>query len=246
MDSYKVQMARLLAESRALFFEEGLKLKDGRPTPYFINFGRISGGRYIYSLGIIWTKMLFEKGWTDKFDIVIGPSYKGSALSQAICSALWHKYRIEKLFDYDRKEKKSHGEGSKKSTNFVNQTLFDGARILMVDDVISSMATKIDLKEKIETEARYMGVEIDIVGLSIAVDREQKAIESRKENISALMKFRNLTGIEVIPLVRISEIVTYLFENKFPLYVNGTLRPLSKQEKEVFDQYQIQYGVSHT
>ena len=37
MEDYKKRLARTLAETGALFFDKGLILKDGRPTPYFVN-----------------------------------------------------------------------------------------------------------------------------------------------------------------------------------------------------------------
>ena len=53
MKPYQENLARLLAESGALFFRSGLRLKDGRPTPYFVNLK--PGGEYV-------AKDLFEAG----------------------------------------------------------------------------------------------------------------------------------------------------------------------------------------
>jgi orotate phosphoribosyltransferase len=37
MEEYKKKLATILAETGALFFDKNLVLKDGRPTPYFVN-----------------------------------------------------------------------------------------------------------------------------------------------------------------------------------------------------------------
>jgi len=39
MEEYKKRLALTLAETGALFFDKNLVLKDGRPTPYFVNMG---------------------------------------------------------------------------------------------------------------------------------------------------------------------------------------------------------------
>jgi len=37
MEDYQKRFSEFLANSGALFFKEGFILKDGRPTPYFVN-----------------------------------------------------------------------------------------------------------------------------------------------------------------------------------------------------------------
>lgn len=51
MEDYKKRLAKILAETGALFFDKGLVLKDGRPTPYFVNFGMFRTGRLSMELG---------------------------------------------------------------------------------------------------------------------------------------------------------------------------------------------------
>ena len=50
MDDYKKRFARTLAETEAIFFDEGLILKDGRPTPYVVNMAMFRTGRFNSSL----------------------------------------------------------------------------------------------------------------------------------------------------------------------------------------------------
>ena len=37
MENHVKRLAKTLAETGVLFFDTGLVLKDGRPTPYFVN-----------------------------------------------------------------------------------------------------------------------------------------------------------------------------------------------------------------
>ncbi|MDR1871690.1 MAG: orotate phosphoribosyltransferase, partial [Deltaproteobacteria bacterium] len=145
MKSYQKELAVLLAESRALFLEEGLTLKDGRPTPYFVNFGLFRTGRLISELGRIMADFLMDTKTVDDFDVLVGPSYKGSALAVAAAESLWRRHQVDKGFDYDRKEAKSHGEASRVNNYFVTGALFNEARVLIIDDVATTMATKFEL-----------------------------------------------------------------------------------------------------
>ncbi|MEE9515813.1 MAG: orotate phosphoribosyltransferase, partial [Candidatus Adiutricales bacterium] len=104
MKEYQKEFARLLAESGALFFDKGLRLKDGRPTPYFVNIGLFHTGRYSSLLGSFLAQMIVSLGLADQTDILVGPSYKGSAIAVATSQALWLNHDRDILFEYDRKE----------------------------------------------------------------------------------------------------------------------------------------------
>ncbi|MBF0530822.1 MAG: hypothetical protein HQK55_16450, partial [Deltaproteobacteria bacterium] len=83
MESYQKEFAGVLAETGALFFAPGLRLKDGRPTPYFVNLGLFRTGRLIGRLGSFLAGMLMDRRLVDGIDVLVGPSYKGSALAVA-------------------------------------------------------------------------------------------------------------------------------------------------------------------
>ena len=48
---FQQEFARFLVETGSLFFRQGLVLKDGRPSPYFVNLGKFSTGKLSYRLG---------------------------------------------------------------------------------------------------------------------------------------------------------------------------------------------------
>jgi orotate phosphoribosyltransferase len=251
MKTYKERLAEALAKTGALFFDDGLVLKDGRPTPYFVNLGMFRTGRLATELGATFADMMVQKGLADETDIVLGPSYKGSALALATAIALYREHGRDLLFEYDRKEAKTHGEGSRGGSILVNKTLFDGSRVFVVDDVATSMGTKVELVERVTKESREQGISIAWVGVGIAVDREQTTAVYddagqplpgvKGEN--AIGAFTEKTGIPVHAVAGIREIVDYLFERKAPVRVRGERRPIDPETKKAFDAYLDTYGV---
>ncbi len=254
MEAYKERLARLLAETGALFFERGLVLKDGRPTPYFVNMAMFRTGRLCLEMGGLFADMLAERGLAEQTDIVLGPSYKGSAIALATAIALWQNHGREVFFEYDRKEAKSHGEASRHRSLLVNQTLFDGCRILVVDDVATSMGTKRELLDKVAAEARARGLRYQVVGVGIAVDREQTTVISHaagdiradRKGRDAIREFEQATGVSVYRVAGIREIVRFIHRARIPLRIEGEYRPMDDTVRAVFEQYMNAYGVPET
>jgi orotate phosphoribosyltransferase len=254
MEDYKKRLADILAETGALFFDRGLVLKDGRPSPYFVNFGMFRTGRLSMELGSYFADMIIARGLADKTDIILGPSYKGSAIALATSIALYSKYGIDLFFEYDRKEEKTHGEGSKKSSLMVNRTLFDGCSVFIVDDVATSMGTKHELLERLRNEAEIDRISVNITGIGIAVDREQTSavydgngrVVPDKKGENAIEDFVAKTGIPVYPVAGIIEIMEYLYSSKTPVLINGERRTIDAETKSAFDKYIKTYGISRS
>ena len=250
MEEYKKRLSSILAETGALFFGRDLILKDGRPTPYFINLGRFSSGRLLLELGSFFAEMLVRKSLVDRIDIIVGPSYKGSAIASATATALFHYHGHNLLFDYDRKEAKKHGEMSSSASLFVNNTFFNGCRLFVVDDVVTSMDTKYELIEKIDKESVSHGLHCEIMGLGIAIDREQTtAVYNKKGDVilnkkgsNPIAEFTSKTGIPFFSIAGIKEIVHYLYSNKIPLFISGEKRAMDEATKVEFDTYLETYG----
>ena len=250
MEQYKKEFALTLAETGALFFDDNLVLKDGRPTPYFVNMAMFRTGKLAMRLGSFYAGMMVSEGLDTRTDIIIGPSYKGSSIALATAIALWQDYGRDVLFDYDRKEAKSHGEASSRKSLLVNRTLFDGCRIFIVDDVATSMATKEELLEKIRYEAMALGISYEIVGIGIGVDREQTTAvyaEDGKLKLGvrgedAIGVFEAKTGVRVFRVARISEVVGFLYEERIPVMIKGKKTPIGDDIKKRFDNYLKTYG----
>ncbi|NLA75670.1 MAG: hypothetical protein GX846_09430, partial [Deltaproteobacteria bacterium] len=234
MEEYKQRLARLLAQTGALFFDNDLVLKDTRPTPYFINFGMFRTGSLIRELGSLFSDMIVAANMVSKTDIILGPSYKGSAIALATAIGLYEKYGHDLFFEYDRKEVKKHGEGSTSASLLVNRTMFDGCRIFIVDDVTTTMGTKYELIESLNNEAASQGVRINVSGIGIAVDREQSTAvyddkgkyipDAKGEN--TIKEFTLKTGIPVYAVGGIKEIINYLYEEGVPVMIQGKQMPI--------------------
>jgi orotate phosphoribosyltransferase len=252
MENYKKQLANTLAETGALFFNNGLILKDGRPTPYFVNFGMFRTGRLSMLLGTYFADMLIDRGLINDIDIILGPSYKGSAIALATAIALYDHHGHDILFEYDRKEAKVHGEGSTSGSIMVNRTLFDGCRIFIVDDVATSMATKYELLDRLNREAENKKISLQVKGIGIAIDREQTTavydeegeVVLDKKGEDAISTFVETTDIPVYSVAGIREVIEYLYKEKMPLLINDVRRPLDEQTKKALDDYLNTYGSS--
>lgn len=251
MEEYRKRFARNLAETGALFFNKGLILKDGRPTPYFVNLGMFRTGRQSMAMGSYFADMLVHRNLLQKTDILLGPSYKGSAIAVATALSLYVNHGHDLLFDYDRKEAKTHGEGSGTASLFVNKTFYEGCRVFIVDDVATSMGTKYDLVGRITAEGQARGIKTHIVGIGIAIDREQttavydkagEVLEGRKGE-NAIQKFVGETGIPVYRVAGIRQIVQYLHEEEIPVMIEGAFRPIDDDVKAQFDGYLDTYGI---
>lgn len=250
MQAYQESLARLLAQSGALFFRSGLRLKDGRPTPYFANLGVFRSGRLALELGRCFADWLEHTGQAGQVDVLLGPSYKGSAIAQATAIALWQDHGQDVLFEYDRKEAKTHGEASGQGNMFVTGALTQGARVLILDDVGTSMATKVELLDKLQAHEKAQGLKLNIMGVALAVDREQvqavydaegKVVEGAR-GPDALAAFTQKTGLAVWPLLGIRQCVEYLAASGEPVLVEGARRPLDEGLLQQVRDYLAIYG----
>jgi orotate phosphoribosyltransferase len=250
MWEYQQRLARLLAESNALFFQEGLRLKDGRPSPYFVNLGVFRTGRLAQELGHCFADWIIEEGFSDKVDVIVGPSYKGSAIAQAAAIALWQEHGVDVAFDYDRKEAKTYGEATGHGYLFVTGAAIQGGRFLIIDDVGTSMATKFDLIKKIGWLEPRVEKPLEMLGVVLAVDREQTQavyddqgrLREGKRGPDALAAFEKETGLKVWSLLGIRQTVEYLHAEGLDVLINGKLRPIDDETMEVFNEYLTIYG----
>ena len=251
MDDYQQAFARVLAECGALFFDEGLRLKDGRPTPYFVNMGLFRTGRLSAIFGSFMARMLMARGLAGRFDTLVGPSYKGSAIAVAVAQALWLEHGLEVGFDYDRKEAKAHGEASRRETRFVTGALFEAGSVFIVDDVATTMRTKVELIDLIQAEAGARGLSLSLLGVGLGIDREQtEAVHDSQGRLQegvkggdAVALFTSRTGLPVHFLAGIREVVDFLYREGIPVRVRGVSRGLDADTLRDFEVYMATYGV---
>ena len=261
MEQYKADFSVVLADSESLFFKGGLSLKDGRDTPYFVNIGSFGNKASLsWELAKAYAGMVhqqMEEGLG--IDIVFGPSYKASMLACDTTTALLLEHEVDLGRSYDRKEAKTHGEGSKQANMIVGAKLFDGARVYLIDDVGTSMKTKYEGIEFIADQSSKLSVPASIVGIGIAVDREQVGPvydESKAEDTpnkdrvihgergeDAIGKFVATTGTPVKSIVGITEVVDFLYQSGHPVLIDGEKKLMDAETYDKFQEYMAMYGV---
>jgi len=189
------RLVEVLAHSGALTFGD-LVTKSGRPTPYFVNLGRVRTGSQIMALAECYAdgiERLFGAG----IDLLFGPAYKGIPIAVATAVALSHR-GIEVGFAFDRKEAKDHGEGG----SVVGMLPEDGTRVVILEDVTTAGTS-------VRTTVPLLRAQADIVleGILVAVDRREHAEDP---TIAALDGLGEEFNTRVAALATIDQVVERL------------------------------------
>ena len=204
MQDYQRAFADFLVECGAFRLGQ-FTLKSGRLSPTFVNTGLVEDGVGLLRLGEAYAGRMLDAVGAGGFDSVFGPAYKGIPLAVATTVALAAK-GVRKPYLFDRKERKTHGEEASAKADaaalLVGHRPAAGERIALVDDVLTTGATKYEsvalLKSLVE------GARFPV--LVIAVDRE----ESGPDGLDACSKFTKDTGIPVAPTVTMTELLSHL------------------------------------
>lgn len=226
MEKYKQDFINFLVEKEA-FRVGDFKLKSGRKSPYFINTGVFDDGESIGKLGYFYAAKIFEAFKEKDYNLIFGPAYKGIPLSVATSIALAKDFKINKAYSFDRKVPKDHGEGSEKDFQknwIVGHPITDDARIILIDDVLTTGGTKYDTVELIGKASK----KAKFAGLLIAVDRQEVGVDGK----NATTEFTKKTAIAVHSIVKVQEIVDHLSANK----------KISAQDKQRCENYLKVYG----
>jgi orotate phosphoribosyltransferase len=181
--------AQFLIDWEVIIFGE-FKLKSGRLSPYFFNFGKLSDAALLRQMAASYAKNIAHQAL--EFDVVFGPAYKGIPL--AISTAIELSTHSTKRVDYsfNRKEKKQYGEGGE----IVGAEL-KGKNVIILDDVITSGGT---VSEAYDIVTRHGG---NIVGYFFALDRQEQGLSTECSAIEECQKnytfpFYSLTSISKV------------------------------------------------
>ncbi len=191
MHPHQTAFLELALEHQVLKFG-AFTLKSGRVSPYFFNLGKISSGAAMARLARAYAEAISRSGVV--FDTLFGPAYKGIPLATAVACALSEQGR-DVPYAYNRKEAKSHGEGG----SLVGSPLA-GRKVLIVDDVLTAGTA---LREAVAMIRAAGG---EAVAAIIALDRMERGAGV----LSAVAEMEADTGVRVIALVSVREILAYL------------------------------------
>lgn len=212
MHAYQTAFLKLALEHEVLKFGQ-FTLKSGRISPYFFNLGKISSGAAMQILSRAYAQALTASGL--EYDMLFGPAYKGIPLVAGVSIALAEQGR-DLPYAYNRKEAKDHGEGG----------VLVGAppkgRVVIVDDVLTAGTA---LREAVGI-LRAAGA--NPVAAVIALDRQEVGANGK----SAVAEMERDTGMRVIPLVTVREVLQFL---QTAQYDTKTIAAI--------EAYQARYGV---
>ena len=187
-------------------------LKSGRVSPYFFNAGLFNTGADLAALGKFYAQAIHHA--EVHFDLLFGPAYKGIPLAALTAASLFEQFSINKPYAFDRKEKKDHGEGGQ----IVGAEL--QGEILVIDDVITAGTAIRQSMQLIES----LGARVSAV--TIALDRQE-----RGQGQSSAIQELEEQGIQVIPIIRLADIMSYLQKQG------------NKAQLSAVQAYRSQYGI---
>lgn len=193
MQLYQKQFIQLALNCEALKFGQ-FKLKSGRISPYFFNAGQFQSGSALADLGRFYAQALMES--KVEFDMIFGPAYKGIPLATTTAVALSDQHQCNVPYCFNRKEAKDHGEGG----TLVGAPLT--GRVAIIDDVITAGTAVREVLSIInEAEAKPAAI---VIGLN----RQERGSGAH----SAIYELQQSTGVPVISIIKLQDIMAYLEE----------------------------------
>lgn len=213
MQTYQLTFIEQALEQEVLCFGE-YELKSGRLSPYFFNAGRFRTGRAMAELGRCYAQAIVDSGI--EFDMLLGPAYKGIPLATTTAVALSDQNGRDVPFAYNRKEKKTHGEGGQ----IVGAPL--QGKVLIIDDVITAGTAVREVIDMVEQAGA------EVAGVVIGLNRQEKG----QGELSAIQELEAKYGFDVVSIIELNDIIRYLEEQDDQEYV------------EKVKQYRAQYGVA--
>ena len=219
----KFHIIEYFLSQKALLFGE-FTLKSGRVSPYFFNLGCLHTGAQLQMLGRFYAQSIVT-AWGKDFDIVFGPAYKGIPLAVCTVEALFDEQGLDVSYSSNRKEMKNYADRS----ILLGSDIKNGDRIILVDDVVTTGATKEDVITLIQTLAN-----VSFTGLVIALDRVERNESSSQ---TAVLEFSKKTGIPVISMITAYDILDYITVTRHKNTCN-----LAKDCDEKMSHYLEKYG----
>jgi len=195
----------------------------------------LDDGESVIQIGKAYGQAIIDHIGADNFDTVFGPPYKGIPLSTMTAGGLM-LLGVNKRFAFYRKEEKTHGEGSakeeskeqkqnkeekthgegsakeeskeQKKKRMIVGVIKDGARLVLVDDVITTGRVIIEALEVLDAVADG----VDVKGGVILLDRQ----ELNEQGEPAIENMARENKLRFYPALTISDVLDWLEERSSP------------------------------
>lgn len=230
---FEVEFVEFLIQQEALKFGGEWTLKSGRKSPYFLNMGAIDNGPALNTIGRSYAALIAEKIESREIHTpthLWGPAYKGINLAAATAMYLDTAHGITVKVGSDRKESKTHGEGTEISLKLLGAKPTPEDRILIIEDVFTTGATKEEAHENISSFVESPAID----GVIIALDRAETSADGSS---TAIDSFREKYGIPTFSVTDIYRVRKMLHNREV-----GGITALNDENKAKLDDYLQQYG----
>lgn len=222
MEQYKKDFIEFMVQCNVITFGDFIT-KSGRKTPFFINTGNFKTGSQMSRLGEFYAKAI-KQYFSEGFEVLFGPAYKGIPLSVATAIALNNLYGLDVSYCSNRKEIKDHGDkgilmGGKPK---------DGDRVVIIEDVTTAGTSIHETMPILKTQGN-----IEAIGLIISVDRMERGAGEK----SAFQELQEQYGLKTHAIVTMNEVVEYLHNKE----LNGRILIDDEMKKAIEGYYKI-YG----
>jgi len=193
-----------LGEGMLMFGKSPFFLKSGRASKLFFNAGNADSGTMVEMLEEVFADLM-EQDAGDKPVVCFGLPYKCINVASHAAAGLCKRGRKARWNSY-RKEEKDHGGDAKSILVARGTNIQDcGGRVGLVDDVITTAASKHEGMEVLEQLAREDGFKLDVLGVYLLVDRQE--VTSTNVAESAVKQFEQATGLKVKSFITAAELI---------------------------------------
>jgi orotate phosphoribosyltransferase len=222
MEQYKKEFIEFMVQCDVITFGDFVT-KSGRKTPFFINTGNFKTGAQMKRLGEFYAKAI-KQYFTEGFEVLFGPAYKGIPLSVAAAIALNNLFNIDVAYCSNRKEIKDHGDkgilmGGKPK---------DGDRVIIIEDVTTAGTSIHETMPILKVQGA-----VEVLGLIISVDRMERGAGEK----SAFQELQQQYGLKTHAIVTMLEVVEHLYNKE----LNGKILIDDEMKQKIEEYYKI-YG----
>lgn len=189
------QITRFLLANDILRFGE-FRLVSGRISPYYFNLRNLSDCEVISRIGDFYAEKVEQEIGIDSFDVLFGVAYAGILISFATAESVWRNFGVKKRIAYNRKELKMHGDP--RNELIAGGQLKDEDSVLIVDDVLTTGETKLEIKKQLEIfpnlKFRGLLVFLDRCEVDEAGDDARKILEEKGLPVFSVISIREAVG----------------------------------------------------